>query len=201
MKKVFYSLIALFALPACTSQPETKTVELPPATFANTRALEIAKVTLTDSVTELDIEAFYRPHNWIRIAAESYLFANGKKYMIQRGEGIDLDSLFWMPESGEASFTLLFEPLPINTKTFDFIESDCEDCFKIYGVDLVNKQKPQPKLPRKFKKEHKEETDLQMGWDKGDATVSGKIWGYVPNTIEWTVMYSNPITGKNNNIP
>ena len=201
MKKVFYSLIALLALTACTSQPETKTVELPPATFANTRALEIAKVTLTDSVTELDIEAFYRPHNWIRIAAESYLFANGKKYMIQSGEGIDLDSLFWMPESGEASFTLLFEPLPINTKTFDFIESDCEDCFKIYGINLANKQMPQPKLPRKFKKEHKEETDLQLGWEKGDATVSGKIWGYVPNTIEWTVMYSNPITGKNNNIP
>ena len=201
MKKVFYFLITLLALTACTSQPETKTVELPPAAFANTRSLEIAKVSLTDSVTVLDVEAFFTPNYWIRVVSDSYLQADGKKYMIRRGEGIDLDSLFWMPESGEASFKLLFEPLPINTKQFDFIESDCEDCFKIYGVDLVNKEMPQPKLPRKYKMKHKEETDIQLGWEKGDAIVSGKIWGYIPNTLEWTVMYSNPITGKNNNIP
>ncbi len=201
MKQTLYFLIALLALTACTSQPESRTVELPPAAFANTRSLEVAKVTLTDSVTVIDIAAFYTPKYWIRIVSDSYLQADGKKYMIRSGEGIDLDSLFWMPESGEATFKLLFEPLPINTKTFDFIESDCEDCFKIYGIDLVNKQMPQPKLPRNFKKKHKEETDLQLGWEKGEAIVSGKMWGYVPNTLEWTVMYSNPITGKNNNIP
>ncbi|NLZ96255.1 MAG: TlpA family protein disulfide reductase [Bacteroidales bacterium] len=199
--KVFYFLISLIAITACTSKPETKTIELPPASFANSRTLEMAKVTLTDSVTVLDVAAFYTPEYWIKIASDSYLLADGEKYMIRSGEGIDLDSLFWMPKSGEASFKLLFEPLPINTKQFDFIESDCEDCFKIYGINLANKQMPQPKLPRKFKKEHKEETDLQLGWEKGDAIVSGKIWGYVPNTVEWTVMYSNPITGKNNNIP
>ncbi len=201
MKPSFYFLIALLALTACTSQPESKTVELPPASFANTRSLEIAKVTITDSVTVLDVEAFYTPEYWIKIVSDSYLQADGKKYMIRSGEGIDLDSLFWMPKSGEASFKLLFEPLPINTKTFDFIESDCEDCFKIWGINLSNKRTSLPKLSREFTKKHKEETDLNLGWEKGDATVSGEIWGYVPNTLEWTVMYSNPITGKNNNIP
>lgn len=201
MKNVFYSLITLLAITACTSQPKTKTVELPPAAFANTRSLEIAKVTLADTVTVIDVAAFYTPEYWIRIVSDSYLQADGKKYMIRSGEGIDLDSLFWMPKSGEASFTLLFDPLPINTKKFDFIESDCEDCFKIWGIDLVNKRPSLPKLSREFTKKHKEETDLKLGWEKGDATVSGKIWGYVPNTLEWTVMYSNPITGKNNNKP
>lgn len=201
MKNVFYSLITLLAIIACTSQPKTKTVELPPAAFANTRSLEIAKVTLADTVTVIDVAAFYTPEYWIRIVSDSYLQADGKKYMIRSGEGIDLDSLFWMPKSGEASFTLLFDPLPINTKKFDFIESDCEDCFKIWGIDLVNKRPSLPKLSREFTKKHKEETDLKLGWEKGDATVSGKIWGYVPNTLEWTVMYSNPITGKNNNKP
>lgn len=201
MKHVFYSLITLLAITACTSQPKTKSVELPPATFANTRSLEFAKVNLTDTVTVIDVEAFYTPGYWIKIVSDSYLQADGKKYMIRSGEGIELDSLFWMPKSGEASFTLLFDPLPINTKKFDFIESDCEDCFKIWGIDLVNKRPSLPKLSREFTKKHKEETDLKLGWEKGDATVSGKIWGYVPNTLEWTVMYSNPITGKNNNKP
>ena len=201
MKKVFYFVIVLLALTACTSQPESKSVELPPAAFANTRSLEIAKVTLTDSVTVLDVEAFYRPRYWIKVTSDSYLYADGKKYMINNGEGIDLDSLFWMPESGEASFKLLFEPLPVNTKTFDFMEGDCEECFKIWGVDLVNKQMPQPKLSRKFTKKPKEETDLQLGWEKGDATVSGEIWRYVSGTLDWTVIYNNPITGKENAIP
>ena len=201
MKPSLYFLIALLALTACTTQPKTKTVELPPAAFANTRSLEFAKVTLTDTVTVIDVEAFYTPEYWIKIVSDSYLQADGKKYMIRSGEGIDLDSLFWMPKSGEASFKLLFEPLPINTKTFDFIESDCEDCFKIWGVNLSNKRTSLPKLSPEFTKNHKEETDLKLGWEKGDATVSGEIWGYVPNTLEWTVMYSNPITGKNNNIP
>ena len=67
MKHVFYSLIALLALTACTSQPKTKTVELPPAAFANTRSLEFAKVTLTDTVTVIDVEAFYTPEYWIKL--------------------------------------------------------------------------------------------------------------------------------------
>ena len=56
--------------------------------------------------------------------------------MLQGSEGILPDSLFWMPDSGEASFVLKFGPLPRGTKSFDFIESDCDDCFKLYGVDL-----------------------------------------------------------------
>lgn len=54
-------------------------------------------------------------------------------------QGIEADSLFWMPETGEASFRLSFEPLPQNTRSFDFIESDCDDCFKLFGIDLTGK--------------------------------------------------------------
>lgn len=201
MKNVFYSLIALLAITACTSQPESKTVELPSAAYSNNRALEIAKVTLTDSITVLDIDASYRPHNWIRIDSESYLEANGKKYMISDGEGIDLDSLFWLPESGKATFTLLFDPLPINTDKFNFIETECEDCFKIYGINLADKPNQEPKLPRKFKKKHKEETDLQQDWKKGEATVSGKLIGYTSNSLDWSVIYNNPITGNESTTP
>ena len=107
---------------------------------ANTNALDIAKVELTDSATILHTDAYYRPHNWIRISSESYLQAGGKRYMLTGAEGITPDSLFWMPESGEASFTLCFEPLPSGTTSFDFIESDCEDCFKLFGIDLTGKK-------------------------------------------------------------
>ena len=53
---------------------------------------------------------------------------------------LHVDAYFWMPESGEASFVLSFQPLPKRTKSFDFIESDCADCFKLFGIDLTGKK-------------------------------------------------------------
>lgn len=107
---------------------------------ANTRFIDIARVELTDSATIIRTDAYHYPNNWIRIDAQSYLLPDGKKYMLTGSEGLTPDSLFWMPESGDASFTLMFESLPANTKSFDFIESDCEDCFKLFGVDLTGKK-------------------------------------------------------------
>lgn len=129
-------LLALFV--SCS--PENKTVDYPLVETANTRLIDIARVELTDSATIIRTDAYHYPNNWIRIDAQSYLLADGKKYMLTGSEGITPDSLFWMPESGEASFTLMFEPLPANTRSFDFIESDCEDCFKLFGVDLTGKK-------------------------------------------------------------
>ncbi|MDI9604586.1 MAG: TlpA disulfide reductase family protein [Bacteroidota bacterium] len=136
--------LLLIAVAISAQAQREKIVEQPRAVFANTFALEIAKVTLSDTETVLDVDAYFRPGSWIRIASDSYLLADGKKYMIREGEGIDLDSLFWMPQSGEAEFTLIFEPLPAETTIFDFIESDCNDCFKIYGIDLMEKYKEKP---------------------------------------------------------
>ena len=44
-----------------------------------------------------------------------------------------------MPDSGEASFSLIFPLLPPTVKVIDFIESDCEDCFKVWGIHLDGK--------------------------------------------------------------
>lgn len=74
--------------------------------------LDFPKIELSDTATVLHVDAYFRPHNWIRIDAGSYLLADGQKYMLQGSEGILPDSLFWMPDSGEASFVLKFGPLP-----------------------------------------------------------------------------------------
>ena len=136
--KPIFPIAAACLLAAC-SQAD-KVVEYPFIESANTMTLDIAKVELTDTATILHTDAYFRPHNWIRIDAQSYLMADGKKYMLTGTQGIEADSLFWMPDSGEASFTLIFEPMPKRTRSFDFIESDCEDCFKLYGIDLTGKR-------------------------------------------------------------
>lgn len=194
-------LTFLLVAAAISLQAQIKTVDLPHAAFANNRALEISKVTLSDTTTVLDVEAFFTPGYWIKIASDTYLLADGKKYMVRSGDGIELDSLFWMPKSGEASFKLMFEPLPQNTRTFDFIESDCNDCFKIYGVDLVNKRIQLPEIPAEFRQKHRAENNFQAQLQKGEALVSGKIMAYAPTHEKYTLYYLNPITGTEKNKP
>ncbi|HBG58507.1 MAG TPA: thioredoxin, partial [Porphyromonadaceae bacterium] len=99
------------------------------------------------------------------------------------GEGIELDSLFWMPKSGKASFTLTFDPLPMDTESFDFIESDCKDCFKIWGINLSNQYSVLTEIPEEYLQAHQSEEDFEIKWSKGDATVSGTIAEYLPGTL------------------
>lgn len=137
------AVMAVLCLGSCSSSRE-KTVEFPLVDFSNTTIVGISKVELTDSSTVLSVEAQYIPRYWIEISSDSYLVADGEKYALTGADGIPLDEHFWMPESGEASFKLVFEPLPLRTKSFDFIESDCETCFRLYGIDLTGKTEYSP---------------------------------------------------------
>jgi hypothetical protein len=79
MKTTHFLLFSLLTLTAGMLQAQTKSVALPPAVYANTRSVEIAKVTISDTATVLDVEAFYIPGNWIKMVSESYLQSDGKK--------------------------------------------------------------------------------------------------------------------------
>lgn len=197
MKTTQLAFVALCMLVSMTMQAQQKVVELPPSMHSNTTSVEIHRVTLDDTATELDMDAFFRPGWWIKITSDSYLMADGKKYMIRSGEGIDLDSLFWMPATGEASFKLVFDPLPKNTRTFDFMEGDCADCFKIWGVDLVNERVSLPEIPAEYRRTSQPEKDLAVKWEKGKAIVSGQLLGYAPHyEMNPRLVYLNPITGQ-----
>ena len=44
-----------------------------------------------------------------------------------------------MPADGDSLFTLKFAPIPLNTKSFDFIEGHGEGAFKLLDVNLTSK--------------------------------------------------------------
>lgn len=134
MKKYIICLAAIAAFAAC-KQEDVK-VDNPPYVASNTNTIDIARVEINDSATVIDVDAKYRPNYWIKIASGTTLEADGKEYKLVGAEGIEPDSLFWMPESGEASFKLVFEPMPKSTKAFDFVEGDAEGAFRIWGVDV-----------------------------------------------------------------
>lgn len=202
MKTKNVLFILLLVVSVAAHAQSNKKIELPPVVHSNTTTLEIRSVTLSEDATVLEIDAFFTPRWWIKIASDSYLQADGQKYMIRSGQGIDLDSLFWMPESGEASFNLTFDPLPLNTKTFDFIESDCDDCFKLWGVDLVNSHFEIPEMTESYTPDDDQEASVAVNWKKGKAAITGQLIGYTPQIeIEPRVVYLNPITSKSNSVP
>ena len=100
-------LVGLMLLVSCSL--DNRVIEKPVFLASNTTSIEVSKVTLTDSTTVLDIFARYQPKYWIRIAQSSCLTDDkGNIYPVQSGIGIELDKEFWMPESGEAEFQLVF---------------------------------------------------------------------------------------------
>ena len=193
---IFSAAAVIFLLASC-SQPD-KVVEYPLIESANTMTLDFSKVELTDTATVLHTDAYYQPRYWIRISSDSYLLADGKKYALKATQGIEADSLFWMPDSGEASFTLTFEPLPKRTKSFDFIESDCEDCFKIFGIDLTGKKTyDAPKqIPSDLRQPNDQAAVPEPIFKSGETTVKLHLMGYRKELAKEVNLYVNTMFGR-----
>lgn len=137
MKKWLLCLLGVLIFGPAVALSAERTFERPTTGLRNTRTLEIDKVVVDDDRTAIYFDAYFHPNQWIRIASDTYIQADGNKYLITGADSIELDSHHHMPASGEYSFILYFPPLPAGTERFDFIEGDCDDCFKIWDVDLV----------------------------------------------------------------
>ena len=100
--------------------------------------LEIKRVERTSDATILYFKAYYIPKYWIRMAKETILLTpDNRQYKVMKADGITLGEQFWMPESGEAEFSVTFEPLPMDAKTFDFQEGEGEGSWRMKNIRLV----------------------------------------------------------------
>ena len=197
MKLSHLFIAGLLLLASCT--PENRVIENPVYTARNNDVIEVSKVSLTDSTTVLDIQATFTPGYWIRIVSNSLLTDNnGNNYPITSGIGIDLDKEFWMPESGEATFQLIFPPLKRGAKTIDFIEgADAADGFRIWNIQL--KEATQKiSIPKEFTQAEVDKNAplTEPAFIYGPAIIKGKVLGYtkgMPDKI--TIEDYNPFYG------
>ena len=147
-----HTLISIACMLLCLCAPlkaKEKVIDRPPFCVRNTTSIEVSKVVLNDTATVLHIYAKYHPKFWIKIASSSYLKDNnGETYPLRSGIGITPDREFWMPESGEAEFQLVFPSLLANATSIDFSEgSEVEQGFSIWGIQLKSKKLPELELP------------------------------------------------------
>jgi len=110
--------------------------------------LVVRHVDVNADGTKVSFRYYTKKGYWFRIAKESYLTANGKKYKLTAADGIKLDvdnfpevNAFtakedYIGEINYSDFTLTFEPFDTTPITFDFIEGDVQGAFVIRNVSV-----------------------------------------------------------------
>lgn len=208
MKKLKQVLTGMTVLGSITvmlgaTHSETKVSENPIVNFSNTTTIDLQKVELTDSITKVYVQAHFRPHYWIRISSDTHLNAAGKKYALTGAENIVPDSLFWMPDSGVADFTLMFEPLPSSTVSFDFIEGFEDRAFKLWNIDISgNEVKKYPEgLPSECRINVADGEVPAPAFEIGTTTVRFHMLPYIEELAQNINLYINSLDGTQTEYP
>ena len=181
-KKSILLLLAIATLILTACNADNKVIDFPIVGTANNTSLVIERVERTDTATLLTIRGFHFPGNWIRIPAETKLMAQGKEYTLKGSIGVEIGKELYMPEDGDSCFTLMFEPLPEECHTFDYMEGAAKDDWTIYDIDLTGRkgtEYPTP-LPQGLKKVPN--TDglqaPQYAYTFGETTINVHLLGY-----------------------
>ena len=154
MKRIL-PLLAFVMLCLCTacSYHGPRVIEAPYFTAATSIGLKVAKVELTDTATFVTIDHEYYPHYWIKWPKSTNIIADGDTCRLIGGEGIVPDRKLVMPDSGDSTYTLIFEPVPYSAVSMDIVEDTVEGAFCIYDIDLTGKAvaREHRQLPAKVK--------------------------------------------------
>ena len=150
--------------------------------------------------TKITFHAVYRPHFWIMVDSTAYI-ADAKtdtRYFPVSTEGLVFGEEFWMPDSGEADFSVIFPPMPEEVNAIDFIDGT----WRIYGLRLDGKKAPKASEvdPDEWAKEHQRAYpgEPSQFFNTADTKISGRIRGYDPRLGFDNILlyYQNPFTGK-----
>lgn len=137
MKKLILWLALAQVLAGC-GQKRERIIENPQFDSSNTELFQISKIELPDTVAIFHVDVYNRPNYWIRISSESMLKGEEKTYQLLKSEGFELDKEIYMPESGDMSFKLYFEPIDKNETVVDYLEGTGDNDFYISGIKLYS---------------------------------------------------------------
>lgn len=203
MNKILLTAAALLTF--FCSMAATKVIENPllGVTNVSNSTLDFRRIEITDTSTVLHAHVKFRPKWWITISPESFIEANGKQYYIKGASGIELGEHHYMSETGESDFILYFQPIPADTKTINFKESDNSTGWAIWNIDLTGlKQYPMPAgVPKALAKESKMTKIPMPVMDVDSVTVRIHLLNYTPDMGSTVNYFINHIGGQTNDLP
>ena len=200
MKNFILSILFLGLVVSCTSTTDI-VVENPPFSVGTHSEVFITEVRMNKKATFLTMSIICEPNKWYTVSSETYIIVDGEKYIVKSVDGIEFDEKIKPDKTGKSVFTLEFDAIDPEAKQLDFLESDCDKCFKIWGVELKSDVMTNcQEVPQEVKDAAIVTEDglpLETPQFKaGNATIKGKYIGYVPD-MNWVVNIQafDPITG------
>ena len=110
--------------------------------FFNT-ALDITKVELKETETLVYMTISRRsdyPDFSFQFVSDTYLKAADKRYALISVDGMELNQYTLTNKNGKLDVVFHFQPLPLDTKSLDFIEGDGDRAFQIKGIKPVEER-------------------------------------------------------------
>lgn len=145
MKRI---LLFTFFLTFIGSVFAQKTIVNPEIGCSTAQNLKIKQIELSDSATIIKFHIKYPPEQWISIPKGTFIQAVGsnEKLFTTGTEGIQLGEHFWMPESGEADFSVIFPKIDPATTKIDYGEANAGGTWFIYDIKLKDSDGVLPKF-------------------------------------------------------
>lgn len=180
MKRYFFLLGILWMI-LFTSQAQDKVIDNPFVESYSSGSIFLNKIVCSDTGTWLYMDGYSAPGSWIQIAPESVLTGeNGRIYKLVSSENIQLGEKIYMPESGNVSFVLYFEPLAKEERIVSFSEGNADGAFKINAIHLKKEKKPKMAVCCKIEGEvvdRPQSSRLKLIKANGDTRTTGV---YIP---------------------
>ena len=167
--------------------------------------MTVTDVELTPECTTMHLSIRYLSGYWIRFMPETFLRQVGgdAHYKIRSARGtrpgevwVELGQQYVFPDSGKANFALQFEPIPLDTKAFDFIEGEGATDWRILNISNPKAKACKADVPKDWRKVRyaKDEMLPDALISKGTATIHARVMGYRPDVpMSLTISGFTPI--------
>ena len=195
-KRTFLAVVLLFAV-LTTGQAKKKDIvwEEPTTEYGSNygdgyfnTALDVTKVELKKDETVVYITVHLRsdyPDFRFQFVGDTYLKAGDQRYALVSADGMELNTYVQTDKEGKRDIAFHFQPLPQDTKSFDFIEGDGERAFQIKGIKPVEERWKQL-FPSYWRNE---QGDWTIAFLEDCAIYDCKFWSYKQCDV-------NPKTGE-----
>ena len=111
----------LFVLVSMAGRAQTMVWDEVVTGYVNQSNISVTKVALNDNRTELTLHVSLVKGAWITIAPNTVLKTDGKDFALQSATVLTPGEQYMLTDD-TVNFVLTFEPMPVTTKRFDFVE-------------------------------------------------------------------------------
>ena len=144
MKKILLTIVALLCIVGSQAKDKVVVWEKPTTEYGNVYgdgffniAIDLNRVEMKETETTVSITVNLRSDYdafKFRFSSGTCLLAGGKRYSLVSADGVEIDKHVKTNADNKRDIVFHFQPLPLNTKVFDFIEGDGDKAYKICGI-------------------------------------------------------------------